>query len=86
MSTKLYVPLWILPMDLEDVSLDEFPERNPVLEAATDAALRGADALLLHDRTDAGHHDAAIHILTLPIYEGLARDEIDRICDIILQK
>ena len=31
-------------------------------------------------------HDAAIHILTLPIYEGLARDEIDRICDIILQK
>ena len=31
-------------------------------------------------------HDAAEHILTLPIYEGLTREEVDRICDIILQK
>jgi len=31
-------------------------------------------------------HDASIHILTLPIYEGLTTEEVDRICDIILQK
>lgn len=31
-------------------------------------------------------HDVATHILTLPIYEGLAMEDVDRICDIILQK
>ncbi len=31
-------------------------------------------------------HDAAVHILTLPIYEGLAMEDVDRICDIILEK
>lgn len=29
-------------------------------------------------------HDVSQNILTLPIYEGLAGDEIDRICDVIL--
>ena len=31
-------------------------------------------------------HDAAANILTLPIYEGLALEDADRICDIILGK
>ena len=31
-------------------------------------------------------HDAAAHILTLPMFEELAPEEVDRICDIILQK
>lgn len=30
-------------------------------------------------------HDVSIHILTLPIYEGLALEDVDRICDIILE-
>ena len=30
-------------------------------------------------------HDVSINILTLPIYEGLALEDVDRICDIILQ-
>lgn len=29
-------------------------------------------------------HDAALHILTLPMYEELALEDVDRICDIIL--
>lgn len=29
-------------------------------------------------------HDASIHVLTLPIYEGLALEDVDRICDVIL--
>lgn len=29
-------------------------------------------------------HDASTHVLTLPMYEGLALEEVDRICDIIL--
>ena len=28
-------------------------------------------------------HDASVHILTLPLYEGLKKEDIDRICDII---
>ncbi len=31
-------------------------------------------------------HDVAAHILTLPMFEELALDDVDRICDIILQK
>ena len=31
-------------------------------------------------------HDVATHILTLPIYEGLTREDVDRICDIVLKK
>ncbi len=31
-------------------------------------------------------HDVATHILTLPIYEGLTPEDVDRICDIILDK
>ena len=31
-------------------------------------------------------HDAAEHILTLPIYEGLTEEDVDRICDVILQQ
>lgn len=31
-------------------------------------------------------HDVSLNILTLPIYEGLALDDVDRICDIILEK
>lgn len=31
-------------------------------------------------------HDVSMNILTLPIYEGLAMDDVDRICDIILKK
>ena len=31
-------------------------------------------------------HDVSLNILTLPIYEGLADEDIDRICDIILSK
>ena len=30
-------------------------------------------------------HDVSLHILTLPIYEGLALEDVDRICDIILK-
>lgn len=29
-------------------------------------------------------HDVSTHILTLPMYEGLAYEDIDRICDIVL--
>lgn len=29
-------------------------------------------------------HDVSMHILTLPIYEGLALEDVDRICDIVL--
>lgn len=29
-------------------------------------------------------HDVSLHILTLPIYEGLAGEDVDRICDILL--
>ncbi len=29
-------------------------------------------------------HDVSLNILTLPIYEGLAWDDVDRICDVIL--
>lgn len=29
-------------------------------------------------------HDTSVNILTLPIYEGLALEDIDRICDIVL--
>lgn len=29
-------------------------------------------------------HDVSLNILTLPIYEGLALDDVDRICDVIL--
>ena len=31
-------------------------------------------------------HDVSMNILTLPIYEELSIDDVDRICDIILQK
>lgn len=31
-------------------------------------------------------HDVSLNILTLPIYEELALDDVDRICDIVLQK
>lgn len=30
-------------------------------------------------------HDVSTHILTLPIYEGLTIEEVDRICDVILR-
>ena len=30
-------------------------------------------------------HDVSMNVLTLPIYEGLPMEEVDRICDIILQ-
>lgn len=29
-------------------------------------------------------HDVSQHILTLPLYEGLSQEEVDRICDVIL--
>lgn len=29
-------------------------------------------------------HDVSTHILTLPIYEGLAMEDVDRICDVVL--
>ncbi len=29
-------------------------------------------------------HDVSTHILTLPLYEGLSREDVDRICDVIL--
>lgn len=29
-------------------------------------------------------HDVSMHILTLPMYEGLALEDVDRICDIVL--
>ncbi len=29
-------------------------------------------------------HDISLHILTLPLYDGLSLEEVDRICDIIL--
>lgn len=31
-------------------------------------------------------HDVSMNILTLPMYEGLALDDVDRICDIILDQ
>lgn len=31
-------------------------------------------------------HDASAHILTLPLYEGLSADDVDRICDAVLGK
>ena len=31
-------------------------------------------------------HNASLNILTLPIYEGLALEDVDRICKIILSK
>ncbi|MDO4306307.1 MAG: DegT/DnrJ/EryC1/StrS family aminotransferase [Eubacteriales bacterium] len=31
-------------------------------------------------------HDVSMHILTLPIYEELALEDVDRICDVILNK
>ena len=31
-------------------------------------------------------HDVAMNILTLPLYEGLSGEDIDRICELILQK
>lgn len=31
-------------------------------------------------------HDVSMSILTLPIYEGLALDDVDRICDVILNR
>ena len=31
-------------------------------------------------------HDASMHILTLPLYEGLSADDVDRICDAVLGK
>ena len=31
-------------------------------------------------------HDVSMNILTLPIYEGLASEDVDMICDIILSK
>lgn len=39
-----------------------------------------------YDRPTPVARDAAVHILTLPIYEGLALEDVDRICDIILRK
>lgn len=30
-------------------------------------------------------HDAAMNVLTLPIYEGLAIEDVDRICDVIVE-
>lgn len=29
-------------------------------------------------------HDVSVHILTLPLYEGLGEENVDRICDVIL--
>lgn len=31
-------------------------------------------------------HDVSMHILTLPMYEELALEDVDRICDVILEK
>ena len=31
-------------------------------------------------------HDASVHILTLPLFEGLSADDVDRICDAVVEK
>ena len=60
---RLYVPLWILSVDLDEISVDEEIVSHPVLEAAKSAAHRGADGLIVHDLADAAHHEQAIHLI-----------------------